>query len=127
MKSLDVDEFLRDNTYLPCTCAHSQFKDGHHGHVISGDLRIVNNNKLRKLLSRGPKFREPRRIDWNVAQEAILDGVTKFAKEWLDRQGFSSEILIPWLVTVKEKVHARINTLRERTDVKFTNEVFIVL
>ena len=56
VKSLDVDTFLKDTTSSPCTCASSTFKDDHHGHVESGDLKIITNNNHRKLLSHGPSL-----------------------------------------------------------------------
>ena len=59
-KSLDVKTFLENPESLPCCCASSPFIDKDHQHIITGDLRIVENTRLRKLLSRGPKFRESR-------------------------------------------------------------------
>ena len=35
--------------------AHKDFVDANHGHVLTGDLRIIN-FKLRKLVSEGPNF-----------------------------------------------------------------------
>ena len=37
-----------------CSCNQSDFKDPNHGHIVTGDLRIVEDVKLRKLLSKGP-------------------------------------------------------------------------
>ena len=45
-----------------CACSQSEFKDPAHGHIVSGDLRIVEDVKLRKLLSKGTNYREPRPI-----------------------------------------------------------------
>ena len=39
-----------------CDCAYSLFCDPHHKHLIGGDLKIIKNNKLRKLLTKGPKL-----------------------------------------------------------------------
>lgn len=123
VKTLDVDNFLQDNTSLPCSCARSPFRDKHHGHVISGDLRIVTNNKLRKLLSKGPKFRESKNVDLDVAQTAVLEGISKFRDDWSERHKFSKEILTPWYVTIKEKVCERVKIVRENLKTKFTSEV----
>ena len=35
---------------FPCNCHSSKFNNNDDKHVISGDIRIVKNNKLRKLL-----------------------------------------------------------------------------
>ena len=42
---------------LPCTCPGSEFLYAPCGHVVTGLLSIVQNDKLRDLLRKGPKFR----------------------------------------------------------------------
>ena len=59
----------------PCQCSKSPFIDSHHKHVITGDLRIVENAKLRKLLTKGPNYREPRSINFNKAVTEITAGL----------------------------------------------------
>ena len=55
VENLDKDSYLNDKSILPCHCSNSPFVDPHHQHIVSGNLKIVTNNKLRKLLSKGPK------------------------------------------------------------------------
>ena len=43
---------------LSCSCHDSLFRCDPVGHVVTGNLRIVENRKLRKLLSKGPSYRE---------------------------------------------------------------------
>ena len=43
---------------LPCNYVTSPYTDPNHGHIVTGDIRIVQNNKLRKLLCKGAKYRE---------------------------------------------------------------------
>ena len=43
---------------IDCGCSNSTFCDPTHGHIITGDLRIIQNQKLRKLITKGPNFRE---------------------------------------------------------------------
>ena len=56
VSNLDVKVFLEDNTILPYNCACSDFIDKDHQHKMTGDLRIVGKNKLRKLFTMGPKY-----------------------------------------------------------------------
>ena len=35
----------------------------HNGHVITGNLSIIPNSKLRDLIAKGPKYKEPCRVD----------------------------------------------------------------
>ena len=59
IKTLDPKDILDNINNLPCNCTISPFADPNHGHIVTGDIRIVQNNKLRKLLCKGLKYREP--------------------------------------------------------------------
>ena len=54
-----------------CDCHLSDYCDMAHGHIVTGDLRFIENRKLRKLMSKGPNFREPRFLNFNKCIEAI--------------------------------------------------------
>ena len=54
------------NSLFPCTCSESMHTDPHHGHVVTGDLRIIENSKLRKLFSKGPNYRENKTINYKL-------------------------------------------------------------
>ena len=56
--SLDLEEFLSNPNQLPCIYENSAFVDKYHQHIVTGDLRIKSHSHLRKLFSKGPKFRE---------------------------------------------------------------------
>ena len=38
-------------------CVNSSFCDPHHKYIITGDLRITKNNKVKKLLAKGTKYK----------------------------------------------------------------------
>ena len=63
VNSIDVND---DDTYSTgihsCTCTDSPCCDPQHGHIITGNLQIIQNNKLRKLLTKGPNYREAKAI-----------------------------------------------------------------
>ena len=59
IKTLGTKEILDNMTNLPCNCTTSLFKDPNHGYIVTGGICIVQNNKLRKLLCKGPTYREP--------------------------------------------------------------------
>ena len=68
VNTLDLDEFLLNPDILPCKCINSPFADKYHKHVVTGDLRIIDNNPLRKLFTKGPKFRETKTINLEKAK-----------------------------------------------------------
>ena len=74
VESLDINAFIQNEAIMPCNCEDSPYKDSEHGHIVTGDLRIVRNNKRRKLITKGPKYREPSSISWNKAKLSIKDG-----------------------------------------------------
>ena len=49
------------------------FRDSYHGHIVTGDLQIVRNEKLRALLGHGTKFREVPLLD----KESIVGDLRK--------------------------------------------------
>ena len=49
MSDFDVDPFLVDATILPFNCDKYCLITKDHGHVLSGDLRIVKNKKMEKV------------------------------------------------------------------------------
>ena len=77
VKDLDVDNILGDIDKLPCNCEGSPFIDNNHGHIITGNLKIIKNNKLRKLLTYGPKYREPSKIDWGKCKSSIKSTINE--------------------------------------------------
>ena len=50
VSELDIPAFLKDNTILHCNCAGLELIDKDHQHILTGNLNIIENNKLRGLL-----------------------------------------------------------------------------
>ena len=51
VSSIDVNDSESYGTgLLSCNCSSSDFVDQHHGHVLTGDLRIIENVHLRQLI-----------------------------------------------------------------------------
>jgi hypothetical protein len=62
LSNLDIRAFL-DNP-LDCNCKSLAYCYPTHGHVITGDLTIIDNHKLKDLILKGPKYREPNKVNW---------------------------------------------------------------
>ena len=39
-----------------------------HGHVLIGDLSVIENAKLREHVAKGPKYGEPNRVNWKATE-----------------------------------------------------------
>ena len=57
LKDLEITDDLIEDQLPPCDCASSPYKNQHHGHVITGYLNIIQNSRLRNLLSKGSNYR----------------------------------------------------------------------
>ncbi|MDQ2684807.1 MAG: hypothetical protein M3Y25_03060 [Thermoproteota archaeon] len=78
--NLDTNSWI--STSVNCTCKDSKFCDPHLGHIMTGDLTIINNSKLRSLLCKGPKYREKERLNWNKTKSCIYDGIDDCVNYW---------------------------------------------
>ena len=79
-KHLNIDEFLKDPSSVKC-CSNkydNSFINNNYGHIITGNLNIVNNKRLHQLISKGPKYREPKQICFEEAREEIQTGIHQF-------------------------------------------------
>ena len=58
-----------DEEAMICNCYsllfNSIYKDPHHGHIVTGDLNIIENIKLRNLFIKGHNYREPK-FFWTI-------------------------------------------------------------
>ena len=80
---LNIDEFLKDPNSIKC-CWNKydkSFTNNHYGHIITGNLNIVNNERLHQLISKGPKYREPKQICFQEAYEEIQTGIHQFIEQ----------------------------------------------
>ena len=75
VQNLNVDEWTEGQKRCDST---SKFKDSHHNHIITEDLNIIENEKLKKLLQKGSKHRENKGLNWHKVKEYIQNGTDEF-------------------------------------------------
>ena len=124
LSDLDIDSFLVDNSVLPCSCENSCYKDHHHGHVITGDLRIVKDNKLRKLLSKGPKYRETTTLNFGKCKEVIVNGIRECVSKLSAKYAIEITIFDDWVQTISHLVDNKIELLENRIEIVEHNSLF---
>ena len=112
LHNVNIDDY--SNASSSCDCASSTFCYEPHGHVITGDLRIVKNRKLRRLLEKGPKYREQNTVDWNLNKKILTKAVDDYTKNWSKREGCHVSALEEWSETVKLIIQNKINNLQRR-------------
>ena len=99
---------------LPCNCTTSPFTDPNHGHTVTGNICLVENNKLRKLLCKGPKYREPASIKFLNCKTEIKNSLTKFSSNWCYKKGVPVKSFTQWISLVMEKVNKKIKELKNK-------------
>ena len=117
VSSLDIHR--HGSTYvvnnLPdCHCAESAFCDPHHKHIVTGDLRIIKNNKLRKLLGKGPNYREPKFVNYNKCLISIQTALDTTALSLKDKYNLPENSLDSWKNSIINKVKERIDVLKTK-------------
>ena len=129
LSNLNVSEYFSNPQ--TCQCKESKFCYEPHGHVITGDLRVIENAKLRELVAKGPKYREPNRVNWKATETMFLESIDLYAKNWSEREQVELKYLSEWKDQLKELVADRISNLKghykspkckvlDQTDVKDT-------
>ena len=90
---------------MSCSCARSPFINNHFGHVISGDLNIIENEELRNLMNKGTKFRESPNPNFRKMEEQIIEALEVYVQKWSDKERMDVENFTSW----KRKVIALVN------------------
>ncbi len=120
VSQLNLDSFSRNSNYIRCCCSEysNQFMDINHRHIITGNLKIIGNNKLRKLFSRGPKFREPKKINWDEARSVIVNSLEIYLDAISNTKGVDIVYFLNWKNTVLEQVDQKILRYSPTIEVK---------
>ena len=110
LSNLNVSEYFSNPQ--TCQCKESKFCYEPHGHVITGDVRVIENAKLRELVAKGPKYREPNRVNWKATKTMFLESIDLYAKNWSKREQVELKYLSEWKDQLKELVADRISNLK---------------
>ena len=104
-----TDDNILQNSPESCDCSQSAYKYNEFNHVITGDLNIIENKQLRKLLRRGPKFRIPSPINFETCMEEIETSVMEYCNKWCKRENADISSLYEWKNKVLNMIGTRIN------------------
>ena len=74
MSDLDIHA----NTPDSWECKDSKFIYPSASHVITGNLKIIPDSRIRNIVSKGPKYRFPSHIDFNRCREEIATALNDF-------------------------------------------------
>ena len=75
----DLDYHQFHNNPSQCERNTSSHLYQPYGHVITGDLSIIPNFKLRDLIAKGQKYREPCKVYWDKNLSLLCEAVDQYA------------------------------------------------
>ena len=110
LSNLNVSEYLSNSQ--TCQCKESKFCFEPHGHVVTGDLRVIENARLREKNAKGAKYREPNRVNWKATETMFLESIDLYAKNWSKRDQVELKYLSEWKDRLKELVADCISNLK---------------
>ena len=107
---------LSQNT-LPCTCSGSEFLNAPCGHVVTGDLSSMRNEKLIDLLQ-GPKFRETVSFSWHQNSHIIMDACELYAMQWAKKEDVELDSFSKLIKSIGDVVKRRIRRLKHSVNTR---------
>ena len=60
-----------------------------HIHVMTGNLKIISDSRIRYIVSKGPNYRFPSRIDFQKCWEEIASALNDFGYRWCNESMLS--------------------------------------
>ena len=118
-QSLQDWRFTNHDVHNPsCSCSSSQFLYSPAGHIVTGDLNIIQNKQLRDLISKGPKYREPHSFSWKYNFKLIMDSVEEYARKWAKQEEVELDTLSEWVKSVKHHLKRRIYMVSRSVNTK---------
>ena len=114
-----VEEFkFEDLEDMTCDCLDSEFKDDHHQHVVTGNLRIIKSSKLQNLFRKGPNHRESEPLDWRKARESLMEDIDDFIDYWSNKLSKPPQYFIEWKVRLVNIIDKKYAELKPKTRYK---------
>ena len=98
--------------HKPASVRNPSFAMNHMAMLSSGDLKAIENAKLRELADKGPKYREPNMVNWKATETMFLESIDLYAKYWSKREQAELQYLSEWKDQLKELVADRISNLK---------------
>ena len=87
-------------------------------HVVTGDLNIVRNDKLRDLQRKGPKYREPVSFSWHQNFDIIMDACETYARRWAKKEDVELDTISDWIKSIGDVLKRRIRRLKHSVNTR---------
>ena len=78
--------------------------------------KIISDSRIRYIVSKGPKYRFPSRIDFKKCSEEIASALNDFGNRWCKREYVEPNALKEWKVSIFKIVDQRIKFYSQDTN-----------
>ena len=103
---------------IQCSCDnYRQFIDIHHGHVITGDLNIINNGELKDLFQKGLNFREKQPQDILKTKNSIQSAIDSFIFKASNSLKLPIKAFSPWKLYILKAVNSNLVDSQDSSEV----------
>ena len=79
-------------------------------------LKIISDSRIRYIVSKGPKYRFPSRINFKKCREEIASALNDFGNRWCKREYVEPDALKEWKVSIFKIVDQRIKFYSQNTN-----------
>ena len=110
MDSVITDDWKEDNCYT-CNCSKSAFCDPHYGHIVTGNMKVIEHSQLRKLMCYGPGFRESQKVRWPAFLKDLKSSLKSCVNKWAEREKVDNQVLLEWYNNVVQDVSKAVTRL----------------
>ena len=83
---------------------------------MTGNLKIISDSRIHYIVSKGPKYRFPSRIDFKKCREEIASALNDFSNRWCKREYVEPDALKEWKVSIFKIVDQRIKFYSQNTN-----------
>ena len=101
--------FLIFNAFLQSILYLGKVNRIYIGHIVTGDLKIITDSRIRSIICKGPKYRFPVPIDFKSCREEIAGALQEFCNRWCKREHVESNALNSWKLNIFKIIDGRIS------------------
>ena len=113
IESLKVGDIIENWNSKRCDCDKSPYMDKYHGHVITGDIDIVDNKDLKNILKEGPNFRiPPRKTDFKRLSATIKNDIKTGVEQWAIKESVPLEAFTKWKNEVYTQIDIQLSKIK---------------
>ena len=99
--------------FLVISLIHKLASVRNHEHVITGDLKVIENAKQRELVAKGQKCREPNWVNWKATETMFLESIDLSIQKRVQKGPSRTQISL-WMERLVEGISWRLDFRSER-------------